>query len=204
MTQIALMTLFAITNYHWHICWIICFIPFVRLSFSYWPSRLVIPYLQFWLRVHSGCNRSTEDAYSSAAPDPTRSSINRGSLLPHTQFCITFWILIAFDTLLTSLVCIIISKTPQSDTVIGTGYMIDWLFTVLRAAQEFSLIWRSHHYQWRAAECRPMFCTQGLWAWRGLFQAVSTMTKTLGFNGLIRRNAPFSCLLRHTRVEGLF
>jgi hypothetical protein len=28
--------LFTITNYHWPICWMICFIQFVRLSFPYW------------------------------------------------------------------------------------------------------------------------------------------------------------------------
>jgi hypothetical protein len=30
------------TNYHWPICWMITFIPFVRLSFSYWLWQRVI------------------------------------------------------------------------------------------------------------------------------------------------------------------
>ena len=36
------MTLFAIANYHWPICWMICFIQFVRLSYPYWSWRRVI------------------------------------------------------------------------------------------------------------------------------------------------------------------
>jgi transposase len=41
---IGIMTLFAITNCHWPICWMICFIQLVRLSFPYWLWRRVIPY----------------------------------------------------------------------------------------------------------------------------------------------------------------
>jgi hypothetical protein len=37
------MTLLAIEN-HRPICWIICFITFVALSFPYWLWRRVIPY----------------------------------------------------------------------------------------------------------------------------------------------------------------
>jgi hypothetical protein len=43
-STVAIMTLFTITNYHWPICWMICFIPFVRLSFPYWLWRRLIPY----------------------------------------------------------------------------------------------------------------------------------------------------------------
>jgi hypothetical protein len=43
-SMVAIMTLFAITNYHWPICWMICFILFVRLSFPYWLWRRVSPY----------------------------------------------------------------------------------------------------------------------------------------------------------------
>jgi hypothetical protein len=41
---VVIMTLFAIKNYHWPICWLICFMLFVRLSFPYWNWRRVIPY----------------------------------------------------------------------------------------------------------------------------------------------------------------
>jgi hypothetical protein len=68
---VAIMTLFAITNYHWAIFWMVCFVPFVGLSFPYWLWRRVIPYTWFRLRAHGGCDRSAEDAYSSMAPDPT-------------------------------------------------------------------------------------------------------------------------------------
>jgi hypothetical protein len=42
----------------------------VRMSFSYWLWRRVIPHTRFRLRAHGGCDRSAEDAYSSMAPDP--------------------------------------------------------------------------------------------------------------------------------------
>ena len=34
-STVVIMTLFAITNYHWPICLVICFIQFVRLSYPY-------------------------------------------------------------------------------------------------------------------------------------------------------------------------
>jgi hypothetical protein len=100
--------------------------------------------------------------------------------------------------------------------------MIDWLFTVLRPAQEFfiyveinwlftvftsrsrifHLIWRRHHCQWRAAKFRLMLGAQGLWAGRDLYRATPAVTRDLGFSGLIRRTAPFSRFLRYTRGCG--
>jgi hypothetical protein len=100
------MTLFAITNYHWPICWMICFIHFVRLSFPCWLWRLVIPYTYFRLRAHGGCDRSAEDACSFAAPGPTFAFVG-GPYCPTLDFVITFWIMITFYTLLTLLFCII-------------------------------------------------------------------------------------------------
>jgi hypothetical protein len=43
-STVAIMTLFAITNHHWSIFWMICFIQYVWLWFSYWRWRRVIPY----------------------------------------------------------------------------------------------------------------------------------------------------------------
>jgi hypothetical protein len=82
----------------------------------------------------------------------------------------------------------------------GRFWLIDWLFTLLRPAHEyyFSLIWRRHHCRWRAAKFRPMLSTKGHWAERD----PHAVTRDLGFYGLIRRTAPFSRLLRHTRGCG--
>jgi hypothetical protein len=59
-STVVIMTLFAIKNYHWHICWMTWFIKFVRLSFPYW----------FWLR----------GTWSYLC-------ICRRSVLPYTRFC---------------------------------------------------------------------------------------------------------------------
>jgi hypothetical protein len=60
----------------------------------------------------------------------------------------------------------------------------------------FLLIWRSHHYRWRAAKYRSMLGAQGLWAGRDLYRAIPAVTRDLGFSDLIRRTAPFSQLLK--------
>jgi hypothetical protein len=73
----------------------------------------------------------------------------------------------------------------------------DWLFTILRSTQDFSLIWRRHNCRWKAAKFRPMLGAQGLWAGRDLYRATPTVTRGLSFSSLVRRTAPFSRLLRH-------
>jgi hypothetical protein len=81
----------------------------------------------------------------------------------------------------------------------------DWLIDYLRfyvPVKNISLIWRRHHCRWRAAKFRPMPDAQGLWAGRDLYCATPAVTRDLGFSGLIRRTAPFSRLLRHTRGCG--
>jgi hypothetical protein len=62
--------------------------------------------------------------------------------------------------------------------------------------------WRRHLYWWRATKFRPKFVVQDLRAGRNLYRATPTVTRGLGFSGLIQRTAPFSCLLRHTRGCG--
>jgi hypothetical protein len=82
--------------------------------------------------------------------------------------------------------------------------LIDW-FDYLRfyvPLKNISLIWRCHHCRWRAAKFRPMLGAQGLWAGRDLYRATPAVTRGLGFFGLMRRTAPFSRLLRHTRGCG--
>jgi hypothetical protein len=76
----------------------------------------------------------------------------------------------------------------------------EWLYVPLK---NFSLIWRRHHCHEntciRAAKCRPMLGAQGLWAGKDLYHATPVVTWDLGFSGLIRRTAPFSHLLWHTK-----
>jgi hypothetical protein len=81
----------------------------------------------------------------------------------------------------------------------------EWLIDYLRVyvpLKNISLIWRRHHCRWRAAKFRPMLGTLGLWAGRDLYRGTPAVTRGLGFSGVIRRTAPFSGLLRHTRVCG--
>jgi hypothetical protein len=82
--------------------------------------------------------------------------------------------------------------------------IVDWLiiYRFTSSSIIFSLIWRRHHYRWRAAKFRPMLGAQGLWAGRHLFRATHAVTQGLGFSGPIRRTAPFSHLLRHIRECG--
>jgi hypothetical protein len=47
-----------------------------------------------------------------------------------------------------------------------------------------------------------MLGAQGLWAGRDLYCATPDVIRGLSLSGLIRRTAPFSCLLRHTRGCG--
>jgi hypothetical protein len=77
-------------------------------------------------------------------------------------------------------------------------WLIDylWFYVPLKI---FSHIWRCHHYQWRTAKFRSMLGAQGHSAGRDLYRATPAVTRDLGFSGLIRRTAPFSRLLRHTR-----
>jgi hypothetical protein len=82
-----------------------------------------------------------------------------------------------------------------------TVLLIDYLRFYV-PLKNFSLIWRRHHCLWRAAKFRPMLSTQGLWAGMDLYCATPAVTWDLGFSGLIRRTAPFSRLLRHTRGCG--
>jgi hypothetical protein len=83
--------------------------------------------------------------------------------------------------------------------------MNDWLIDYVQfyvPLKNFSLIWIRHHCRWRAANFRPMLGAQGLWAGRDFYRATTTVTRDLGFSGLIRRTTQFSRLLRHTRGFG--
>jgi hypothetical protein len=103
-------------------------------------------------------------------------------------------------------------------------WLIDYLLFYI-PLKNISLIWRRHHYRWRAAKFRSMLGAQGLWAGRDLYRATSAVTRDLGFSRLIRmkwpltickgmqiiysypdpHGSPFSRLLRHARgAEDLF
>jgi hypothetical protein len=74
----------------------------------------------------------------------------------------------------------------------------DWLFTVLRPAQEFFTHMETSPLPVKGCKFRRMLSTQGLWAGRDLYRATPAVTRDLGFSGLIWRTAPISRLLRHT------
>jgi hypothetical protein len=84
-------------------------------------------------------------------------------------------------------------------------HLPQWLIDYLQfyvPLKNSSLIWRRHYCRRRAAKFWPMLGAQGLWAGRDLYHATPTVIRDLGFCGLIRRTAPFSRLLRHTRGCG--
>jgi hypothetical protein len=83
------------------------------------------------------------------------------------------------------------------DTPVVSDYIVFYV-----PLKNISLIWRRHHCRWRAAKLRPIVSAQGPWVRRGLYRATPTVTRDLDFSGLLRRTAPFSRLIRHTRGCG--
>jgi hypothetical protein len=81
-------------------------------------------------------------------------------------------------------------------------WLIDWLIIYCFTLKNISFTWMRHYYRWRAAKFRPMLGAQGLWAGRHLYSVTPALTRGLSFPDLIRRTAPFSRLLRHTRGCG--
>jgi hypothetical protein len=119
------MTLFVITNYQKLICWMICFIFFVRLAFPYWLWRRVILSALFLLRAHGGFDRSTEDAYICVTPYTTFAFV-WGSCCPTLDFA--FLIILTFYTLVTLLACILINILihPELDHIAIALKTIFW------------------------------------------------------------------------------
>jgi hypothetical protein len=52
-------------------CCLICFIPIVKPFLTHWSWLRVVSFIEGGNGAHGGCDRSTGDAYSSMAPDPT-------------------------------------------------------------------------------------------------------------------------------------
>jgi hypothetical protein len=75
-------------------CGLFCLLKFDTLNLT----------SDIWNGAHGGCDQSAEDAYSSAAPDPTFAFVG-GPCCLTLDFVNAFWITIAFYTLLTSLFC---------------------------------------------------------------------------------------------------
>jgi hypothetical protein len=76
--------------------------------------------------------------------------------------------------------------------------LIDYLL-FYAPLNKFSLIWRHHHCQWRAAKFRPMLGAQNLWAGWDLYRATPAVTED--FAALIWRTATLSCLLQHVTSQ---
>jgi hypothetical protein len=96
----------------------------------------------------------------------------------------------------------IIMSTCQIIIIMTKDWLIDWLFIVLRPAQEYFTYMETSLLPVKGCKFRPMLGAQGHWAGRDLYRATPAVTRDLGFSGLIRRTAPFSRLLRHTRGCG--
>jgi hypothetical protein len=81
--------LFAHTTFLWATCCLICFIPIVKRFFTHWSWLRVVPSIERGNRAHGWCDRSTGDAYSPMAPDPT-SDVFRGPCTPILWFVFHF------------------------------------------------------------------------------------------------------------------
>jgi hypothetical protein len=77
--------LFAHTTFLRATCCLIFFIPVVKPFLTHWSWLRVVPFIERGNRAHGGCDRSTGDAYSSMAPDPT-SDIFRDPYTPILWF----------------------------------------------------------------------------------------------------------------------
>jgi hypothetical protein len=87
----------------------------------------------------------------------------------------------------------------------GTYGFLQWVFFYVpyqldKHESPCTLIWRRHHFRWRAANIWPMLGSQDLWAGRDLYRATPAVTWGLGFSGLIRRITPFT---PHTTRKGM-
>jgi hypothetical protein len=90
-STVVIMTLFAIINYHWPICWMVCFILFVSILALTTGNHVYL----VSTKAREGCNRSAEETYSFATPDPTFAFFGD----PTLDFVFAFWIMITFYTL---------------------------------------------------------------------------------------------------------
>jgi hypothetical protein len=77
--------LFGHTTFLWATCCLICSTPIVKPFLTHWSWLRFVPFIESGNGVHGGCDRSTGNAYSSMAPDPT-SDIFRDPCTPILWF----------------------------------------------------------------------------------------------------------------------
>jgi hypothetical protein len=83
-------------------------------------------------------------------------------------------------------------------------WCIDWLFTVLRPAQEFFTYKDTSPLPVKGCKIWAYVRRWGPLSREGFYLATPAVTWDLGFSGLIRKTAAFSRLIRWGDVEGLF
>jgi hypothetical protein len=83
--------LFTHTTFLWATCCLISFIPIVKPFLTHWSWLRLVPFIECGKGAHGGCDRSTGDAYSSMAPDPT-SGVSRGPCKPDIFFTVDYLI----------------------------------------------------------------------------------------------------------------
>jgi hypothetical protein len=91
------------------------------------------------------------------------------------------------------------------DTLLAFSEINDWLFTVLRPAQEYFSYMETSSIPLKGYKIWFMLNAQGLWAGRDLYHATPAVTERgLSFSGLIQGHstAPFIRLLQYTRGCG--
>jgi hypothetical protein len=91
----------------------------------------------------------------------------------------------------------IITYTKKKKKGKEKNWLIDWLFTVLRPAQEFFTYMETSPLPVKGCKILAYARRSGPLSREGSLSPV--VTRDLGFFGLIRRTASFSRLLRHTR-----
>jgi hypothetical protein len=172
-------------------------LSFYQVKTHKWLEKNIAVYYQWWSTLYFISNKTFyhdhSNLYLSLQPCFKLSFLytcNR-EFDEHFIFCV----------FLISIKIKIIHGTYKSSFCCVIDWLIDYLLFYV-PLKNFSLIWRRHHCRWRAAKFRPMLGAQGLWAGRDLYRATPAVTRDHGFSDLIRRTAPFSRLLQHTRGCG--
>jgi hypothetical protein len=160
---------------------------------SVWDLNIYLPYQFEWISTKNKkvsnsmfyCAKMQTHVHVHAFSGKKWLSFGTSTNARLSSWKVSYWFLEQFLRTFTD------RKVPENKKI---DWLIDWLFTVLRLAQEYFTYMETSSL--RAAKFRSMLGAQGLWAGRGLYRATSAATQGLCFSGLLRRTAPFSCLLR--------
>jgi hypothetical protein len=139
-----------------------------------------------------------------AAPNETSKDWGaEGKALPRKKLQMAeFWTIFLYLRILSILGYYRFMYSFEWKTIIKRNQFHAWGLIIY----DFTSRWRIYHLyedvdhhisRWRAAKFRPMLGAQGL-----CLSCTPAVTRDLGFSGLIRRSAPFSRLLLHTRGCG--